>query len=56
MPGIRRLARTGGNPLYVTEYARLPEEQRRDVIPAAVRSVLGRRLATLDPTLMNELQ
>ncbi|GAC60528.1 putative regulatory protein [Gordonia sihwensis NBRC 108236] len=45
------VARTGGNPLYVTEYARLPEEQRRDVIPAAVRSVLGRRLATLDPTV-----
>lgn len=41
--------RTGGNPLFVAEYARLPDEQRREVIPAAVRSVLDRRLASLDP-------
>nr|WP_246372454.1 BTAD domain-containing putative transcriptional regulator [Gordonia humi] len=44
-------ARTGGNPLFVSEYARLPAEQRRDTVPAAVRSVLRRRLATLDPTV-----
>ncbi|OBC07847.1 hypothetical protein A5788_14810 [Gordonia sp. 852002-50816_SCH5313054-c] len=41
--------RTGGNPLFVTEYARLPDSQRREVVPAAVRSVLDRRLASLDP-------
>ncbi|GAB35427.1 AfsR/SARP family transcriptional regulator [Gordonia otitidis] len=42
--------RTGGNPLFVAEYARLPNSQRREIIPAAVRSVLDRRLVSLDPT------
>ncbi|WOC13458.1 hypothetical protein MP11Mi_25590 [Gordonia sp. MP11Mi] len=41
--------RTGGNPLFVTEYARLPATQRAELMPEAVRSVLGRRLDTLDP-------
>ncbi|WP_018178982.1 BTAD domain-containing putative transcriptional regulator [Jongsikchunia kroppenstedtii] len=44
--------RTGGNPLYVSEYARLPSSERREVIPAAVRSVLDRRLASLDPAVL----
>ncbi|MEZ5209730.1 BTAD domain-containing putative transcriptional regulator [Gordonia sp. (in: high G+C Gram-positive bacteria)] len=44
-------ARTGGNPLFVSEYARLPAEQRREMVPAAVGSVLDRRLATLDPAV-----
>jgi len=44
--------RTGGNPLYVSEYARLPSDERREVIPAAVRSVLDRRLASLDPAVL----
>lgn len=43
------VARTGGNPLFVAEYARLPDSQRGEVVPAAVRSVLDRRLASLDP-------
>ncbi|QRY61131.1 AAA family ATPase [Gordonia sp. PDNC005] len=41
--------RTGGNPLFVTEYARLSAGQRAETMPEAVRSVLGRRLDTLDP-------
>jgi len=41
--------RTGGNPLFVTEYARLPASERAGMMPEAVRSVLGRRLDTLDP-------
>jgi DNA-binding SARP family transcriptional activator len=44
--------RTGGNPLYVSEYARLSSDERREVIPAAVRSVLDRRLASLDPAVL----
>ncbi|MFB9377476.1 BTAD domain-containing putative transcriptional regulator [Kineococcus gynurae] len=40
-------ARTGGNPLFVCEYARLPRAERAGVVPAAVRTVLGRRLAAL---------
>ncbi|WP_228461663.1 BTAD domain-containing putative transcriptional regulator [Gordonia spumicola] len=42
-------ARTGGNPLFVTEYARLPASRRAGRMPDAVRSVLERRLDTLDP-------
>ncbi|MFT4087381.1 MAG: BTAD domain-containing putative transcriptional regulator [Gordonia sp. (in: high G+C Gram-positive bacteria)] len=41
--------RTGGNPLFATEYARLRAGERSAEIPEAVRSVLDRRLATLDP-------
>lgn len=48
--------RTGGNPLFVSEFARLPPmERRRDLIPARVRSVLGRRLSALDPTVLEIL-
>ena len=42
-------ARTGGNPFFVSEYARLPRAERTSgEIPLAVRSVLGRRLDALD--------
>ncbi|MDL9935774.1 BTAD domain-containing putative transcriptional regulator [Gordonia sp. ABSL1-1] len=45
--------RTGGNPLFVSEYARLPNDQRLgQVTPAVVRSVLDRRLAALDPGVL----
>ncbi|WP_454789104.1 BTAD domain-containing putative transcriptional regulator [Mycolicibacterium lutetiense] len=40
--------RTGGNPFFVSEYARLPRTER-DEIPLAVKSVLDRRLAGLAP-------
>ncbi|KQR99733.1 hypothetical protein ASG12_02800 [Williamsia sp. Leaf354] len=45
--------RTGGNPLFVSEYARLSRTERAaGDIPVAVRSVLDRRLAALtEPTL-----
>jgi DNA-binding SARP family transcriptional activator/DNA polymerase III delta prime subunit len=54
----RRLAeRTGGNPLFVSEYARLsPEERHGDTIPLAVRAVVGGRLAGLDPAVMEVLR
>lgn len=42
--------RTGGNPFFVSEYARLPRAERHGSdIPIAVKSVLDRRLAGLDP-------
>ncbi|MGV9671146.1 BTAD domain-containing putative transcriptional regulator [Gordonia sp. NPDC003504] len=45
--------RTGGNPLFVSEFARLPPaERRREMVPAAVRSVLDRRLLSLDPAVL----
>jgi DNA-binding SARP family transcriptional activator len=47
--------RTGGNPLFVREYARLSPQQREG-IPLAVRSVLGRRLDGLDPDVLHVLQ
>lgn len=41
--------RTGGNPFFVSEYARLPRAERQGSdIPIAVKSVLDRRLAGLD--------
>jgi DNA-binding SARP family transcriptional activator len=50
-------ARTGGNPFFVTEYARLPAADRGSgEIPVAVRSVLGRRLAGLDPATLQVLR
>ncbi|MCV7055066.1 BTAD domain-containing putative transcriptional regulator [Mycolicibacterium gilvum] len=49
--------RTGGNPFFVSEYARLPREERAgNEIPRAVRSVLDRRLAALDPAVMQVLR
>ncbi|WP_420880401.1 BTAD domain-containing putative transcriptional regulator [Rhodococcus sp. (in: high G+C Gram-positive bacteria)] len=49
--------RTGGNPLFVSEYARLPRDERLgDGIPLAVRSVLGRRLAAVDPDVLQVLR
>ncbi len=49
--------RTGGNPFFVCEYARLPEADRRDgLVPVAVRSVLGRRLSGLDPEVLSLLR
>lgn len=47
--------RTGGNPLFVCEFARLPAAERREMIPARVRSVLGRRLGSLDPAVLEVL-
>lgn len=50
-------ARTGGNPFFVSEYARLPREERAgNEIPRAVRSVLDRRLAALDPAVVQVLR
>ncbi|MEV0670551.1 BTAD domain-containing putative transcriptional regulator [Mycobacterium sp. NPDC050441] len=43
--------RTGGNPFFVSEYARLPRTER-DEIPVAVKSVLDRRLAGLPPEVV----
>ncbi|MFE4499784.1 BTAD domain-containing putative transcriptional regulator [Rhodococcus sp. NPDC056743] len=49
--------RTGGNPLFVSEYARLPRNERLgDSIPSAVRSVLGRRLAAVEPAVLQALR
>ncbi|TQF65738.1 AAA family ATPase [Rhodococcus spelaei] len=49
--------RTGGNPLFVSEYARLPHDERLgDGIPTAVRSVLGRRLAAVEPAVLQVLR
>ncbi|MGE0215976.1 BTAD domain-containing putative transcriptional regulator [Mycolicibacterium sp.] len=47
--------RTGGNPFFVSEYARLPRAERYE-IPRAVRSVLERRLAALDPAVVAVLR
>ncbi len=50
-------ARTGGNPFFVSEYARLPAEERRaGDVPVAVRSVLSRRLAAVDPAVLQVLR
>lgn len=49
--------RTGGNPFFVSEYARLPRAERAgSEIPRAVRSVLERRLAALDPAVIQMLR
>ncbi|WP_260762825.1 BTAD domain-containing putative transcriptional regulator [Mycobacterium sp. SMC-4] len=49
--------RTGGNPFFVSEYARLPRNERAaHEIPHAVRSVLDRRLAALDPAVVQVLR
>ncbi|MFE3291409.1 BTAD domain-containing putative transcriptional regulator [Rhodococcus sp. NPDC059234] len=49
--------RTAGNPLFVSEYARLPRDERLgDGIPMAVRSVLGRRLAAVEPAVLQVLR
>lgn len=49
--------RTGGNPFFVSEYARLPRAERAgSEIPHAVRSVLDRRLAALDPAVVQVLR
>lgn len=49
--------RTAGNPLYVSEYARLPaDERQRGTIPVAVRSVLGRRISRLDESVLEVLR
>ncbi|GAB07591.1 AAA family ATPase [Gordonia amarae] len=45
--------RTDGNPLFVTEFARLAHDTRRaEQIPEAVRSILDRRLTSLDPAVL----
>lgn len=49
--------RTGGNPFFVSEYARLPRDERMGSdIPVAVKSVLDRRLANLDPAVLAMLR
>ena len=49
--------RTGGNPLFVSEYARLSGDERAGGdIPVAVRSVLDRRLASLPDAVRDVLQ
>ncbi|GAA2054873.1 BTAD domain-containing putative transcriptional regulator [Williamsia deligens] len=49
--------RTGGNPLFVSEYARLSHDERAGGdIPAAVRSVLDRRLASLPEEVVEVLR
>ncbi|MBO0677605.1 AAA family ATPase [Mycolicibacterium sp. S2-37] len=49
--------RTGGNPFFVSEYARLPREQRvGDEIPVAVKSVLDRRLDGLGSAVVQMLR
>ncbi|MDQ8044115.1 MAG: BTAD domain-containing putative transcriptional regulator [Patulibacter sp.] len=51
------VVRTGGNPLFVQEYARLaPSERGGDGIPLAVRSVLGKRLEGLEPGVVHVLR
>ncbi|MGV0741697.1 BTAD domain-containing putative transcriptional regulator [Mycolicibacterium sp. XJ870] len=47
--------RTGGNPFFVSEYARLPPGERGQ-IPVAVKSVLERRLAGLAPDVLGVLR
>lgn len=50
-------ARTGGNPFFVSEYARLPRADRlASEMPVAVKSVLDRRLAGLDPAVVQVLR
>ncbi len=49
--------RTGGNPFFVSEYARLPREERSaGDIPSAIKSVLDRRLAGVDPAVLQVLR
>ena len=48
---------TGGNPLLLTEYARLPATERAaGVVPPAVREVLGRRFSRFDADALRILQ
>jgi DNA-binding SARP family transcriptional activator/DNA polymerase III delta prime subunit len=50
-------ARTDGNPLFVCEYARLsPADRANGDVPLVVRTVLGRRLAGLDPEILQVLR
>ncbi|MDX1888659.1 BTAD domain-containing putative transcriptional regulator [Mycolicibacterium sp. 050158] len=49
--------RTGGNPFFVCEYARLPRDERQgNEIPVAVKAVLDRRFAGLDPAVLQMLR
>lgn len=49
--------RTGGNPFFVSEYARLPKADRvGSEIPVAVKSVLDRRLGGLEPDVVQVLR
>jgi predicted ATPase len=49
--------RTGGTPFFVSEYARLPRQERAaGDIPSAVESVLDRRLAGLDAAVLQVLR
>ena len=55
---VRQLAdRTEGNPFFVSQYAQLPASDRREgQVPVAVRSVLRRRLANLEPQVLQVLR
>jgi DNA-binding SARP family transcriptional activator len=49
--------RTGGNPFFVSEYARLPSvERRRREIPSGIKAVLGRREAGVGASVLNILR
>jgi DNA-binding SARP family transcriptional activator len=51
------IARTGSNPLLLTEYARLPRDERHDgSVPLAARSLLGRRLDRLSEEVLLALR
>ncbi|MEH3055375.1 MAG: BTAD domain-containing putative transcriptional regulator [Patulibacter minatonensis] len=48
---------TGGNPLFVSEFARLPAASRFEgEAPFAVRSVLGRRVGSVDDEVLGVLR
>ena len=51
------MQRIGGNPLLLTEYARLPAQERRDgEIPSAARTLLERRLRRLPEDVLTVLR
>ena len=51
------MQRIGGNPLLLTEYARLPPQERRDgEIPSAARTLLDRRLRRLPEDVLTVLR
>ncbi|MBS1691071.1 MAG: AAA family ATPase [Actinobacteria bacterium] len=48
--------RTGGNPFFVLEYARLPRREWKAMIPLAVRTLLKRRIVGMEPTALDMLR
>ena len=50
-------ARTGGNPLLLSEYARLPRAERNSgAVPVAAHALLGRRLRRLPDAVLTTLR